>query len=491
MKYGLPMMLSLVTVGLGGNSVHATGSLLYFDSHHSVLCAEVREDVLTDQRVRERIEKLKFEQIDVDTHEGMSRAIQADVPWSPTFVLLDDQKELRRAERIHTASDLLALLDGKQIAQVGGAAGPGSSSAEAPMECAEDQPNDAPSGDLDILRVCGSVGPKLRVRIDISDPPTVQSSTRFNVFIDSDDNEDTGYATATFKGADYVIQGGFLYKFSGSSPTEWKFDQVCAVTVEVKVTSLRFSVPMSSIKAQGAELRLWVGSQTANWQPADWAPEGSPLLISNKTGVGGSSSGLPSTESEKIASTPSPAPNAPSHGQKEEKPEASVSPNDQKQSDSSLSGSNVCVLSDPQGDAAEPGLDLTKAEIAQTADKLMIRLTAAGIPSLNSLHIFIDADADEATGYSDGTRSGADFMLEGATLHKHQKNVGTAWGWDQLGALTPPPQVSGKSVTYSLPKSRIGLAEGKKIRLWFATTDAKWNTADILPDGVPATYPEK
>ncbi|MGC8741916.1 MAG: thioredoxin family protein [Candidatus Sumerlaeaceae bacterium] len=480
----------LIPMGIRG----ASQSLIYFESPKSVLSREVREDALTDHRVRDHLARLRFERVNTDSSEGMQRAIQANVPWTPTFVLFAEGKELRRAERIHTPAELLTFLDGKQVAQAGAgqASGMGGATSDAVMACMDDNPNDAPSGDLDVLRVCASLSDKLRVRVDVSDSPSVQTSPRFNIFIDSDDNEDTGYATATFKGADYVIQGGFLYKFSGNNSVEWKFDQVSAVTVEVKGSSLRFSVPANLLKPLAGEVRLWVGSQTSNWQPADWAPEGSPLIVTNKA-----------------SSNARPAAPAASQGESAEKPAAPASSKVAEQSSptskgkpaaetggnkgtaQSLTGENVTSLTDPQGDASDPTLDLVGAELAESADKLTIKLKFAATPKLDGIHIFINADGDDATGYSDGTRSGADFMVEGTTFFKHQKNAGTGWGWDQLGSLTPGPQGSGNSVIYVIPKSRIGLSSGKKIKMWFATTDAKWNTADTLPDGAPFAYPEK
>lgn len=468
-------------------------TLLYFHSKASVLSYEMTEGLMGDVRLATRLAPLKFQMFDVDTPQGLAAANAYSVPWVPTFVLTANGKELRRLERPAEASVLAAWLDGKQIAQAGAETASLSTSAGIAWECSDDPPNDAPSADLDVVRVCaGMRADKLLLRVDVSDAPSVQSSPRFNVFLDTDDDPETGYATATFKGADYVVQGGLLYKFSGSNPNEWKFDQVGPVTVEVRGVSLRWTVPVSLFKKVAREIRIWVGSQTPNWQPADWAPDGTPVVVA----VGSSSQGAAATGGQPNSTMPSPEKSsaAAGTGQPVEKAShTSSKPTDADVQEPAGTGSEegeVLTLSDAENDAPSPALDLRSVRLAESADKFTLSVQLGAAPNLPSLHVFIDADGKSETGYSDGTRSGADFMIEGTTLYKHQPSAGTGWGWDALGALNPPPRVQGSTVLISIPRSRIGLAAGRKIRLWLATTDASWNTVDTLPDGAAATYPK-
>jgi hypothetical protein len=505
----MPLVIGGLSLALGG-SVAASQQmgkdvLAVFSSAESVLSFDLTQDVLPRDEIRARLSRYEVNHVSIDSAEGKQKAASSGVFWAPTMIVYRGEKEARRIERCADPQLVAAFLDGKELAQAsatggsGGAAG-GASDFKEDQECQTDTLNDAPSGDLDIVRICAAITQnRLRVRLDVSDPPSVQSAPRFNVFIDADDNEDTGYATATFKGADYVLQGGFLYKFKGTTPAEWKFDTVGQASVEVKGTSLRLSVPLNLLSGVGREMRIWCGSQTPKWEPADWAPQDSPLIVAvPKQGMSAAATASPSPTTAQQSASPTPQRTA-----EPESPEktqsVSQAPGSEKHSETGksstsalppLEGTNVVSLSDPQGDASPGGLDIVSAQLATAGDKLVIRVECAAAPVLNGIHIFFNSDGDAATGYGDGTRSGADFMIEGNTLYKHQTSVGTAWGWDALGALSPAPQVKGNTVTYTIPRSRIGLAEGEKIKVWFATTDASWNTVDTLPDGEAATYPE-
>lgn len=450
-------------------------ALLYFTDHASVLCRELEEDLRTDVRLLDTLKKFYATQIDANAKSNAPLVNKFEVPWVPTLIVWDGQKQLRRLERESDREQVLAFLQGKVLAQAGGsasAAGAPSGSNGVDLTCATDPVGDNASGNLDITQLCaGLVGNNLQIQITCAGAPELKTAANYNIFVDADGSEDTGAQTGGGSGADRLIQGAFIYKFSGSTPAEWKWDKIGAANLEVRGKTLIVSVPQTPLGVSGSP-RVWVGSQTADFKPADWAPQTGPLAVGGSGGVATSDA---TAESNTLSA---------SGAQAQSSPASAASPAPE------LKGEAKATLEDPKGDA--PALfDIQTVNAAMGGDKLLIQFVLGGKAPLNSLHIFINADKQDSTGYTDGAHPGAEFMIEGTTFYKHKADAGTGWGWDASGALTPPPVQQGNTVTYTIPCSRIGLTKDSPITVWFATTDATWNTADTAPDSGGWTYPTK
>ena len=73
-------------------------------------------------------------------------------------------------------------------------------------------------------------------------------------------------------------------------------------------------------------------------------------------------------------------------------------------------------------------------------------------------HVFINADANTATGYRVPTVSnglGADFMVENDTLYR---STGPAWGWAAAGGGSPLKSSTGGTYRWQVPLAVVGAA---------------------------------
>lgn len=354
------------------------------------------------------------------------------------------------------------------------------------QQCGDDPQGDA-SGALDVVQVCAQeVGPNLEIRITCAEAPQQNQLASYNIFIDTDGNEDTGLKTGLGAGADRLVQGAFVYKFAGANTSEWKWDRSGSATVEIQGKTIVTKVAKVALNPT-APLRLWIGTQKPDFSPADWAPQSGALALggeaSQSQGKTAEQKELapatpPPSESKSAAAstpTPTPAPTSSSTGASQQAPPP-------------LQGDMVAQYQDAEGDAAG-ALDIRSVEMATQGDKLIVRMELAGTPPLQSLHIFVNADGKDDTGYTDGAHPGAEFMVEGTTFYIHKPDVGTGWGWDASGTLAPAPLAQGRFVTFAIPRSRIGLTSNNTLTFWFATTDASWQTADTAPDQGGWSYP--
>ncbi len=72
----------------------------------------------------------------------------------------------------------------------------------------------------------------------------------WQVYIDSDNNPDTGFRYSAVVGADYIIEGSYVQRYSGTG-TNWSWDTVGRVTAEMTNNIREFSFP-----------RSWLGSSS-------------------------------------------------------------------------------------------------------------------------------------------------------------------------------------------------------------------------------------
>jgi hypothetical protein len=457
-----------------------TTALLYFTDQTSVLCRELDEDVWRDTRLGKATQDYFRVQVDAKVDRNLDLFTKFAIPEVPTLVVWDGRKEVRRLERESDREVVLAFLQGRVLAQAAGSApgaghaASGGSTSGVDLTCGSDPVGDNTSGNFDITQVCaGWVGNNFQVQVMCAESPELKSAANYNVFVDTDGNEETGAQTGGGSGADRLIQGAFVYKFSGSSPAEWKWDRVGAANAEVRGKALILSAP-KDVFGFSAPPRVWVGSQTPDFKPADWAPQTGPLTVGDSghapmPGGPASNSGFSSAQSQNPAGS-------------SVQMTSGAAPE--------LKGEAKASLEDAKGDAP-PLFDIHAIHAAMDGDKILIQFVLGGKPPISSLHIFFNADGQDATGYTDGAHPGAEFMIEGTTFYKHKADAGTGWGWDASGTVTPAPVQQGNVVMYTISRSRIGLTKDASISVWFATTDATWNTADTAPDTGGWMYPQK
>jgi hypothetical protein len=93
--------------------------------------------------------------------------------------------------------------------------------------------------------------------------------------------------------------------------------------------------------------------------------------------------------------------------------------------------------------------------------------------------VFIDTDANIATGFSASFPIGADYLLQGDRLYQHNGS-GTDWSWSLVGTVSS--SVAGDSVEFTFPRSLLG--DPTALRLFFLSDSTAFGgTAwDAYPD---------
>lgn len=104
-------------------------------------------------------------------------------------------------------------------------------------------------------------------------PPTL--GFRHNVFLDTDLDRTTGYSGssgALSVGADYLVQGSVLYRFSGATPTSFTWTAIGALTKNDAVTTdIELTVPLALI---GSPASIDFLVNAANTSTEDYLPNG-------------------------------------------------------------------------------------------------------------------------------------------------------------------------------------------------------------------------
>lgn len=73
---------------------------------------------------------------------------------------------------------------------------------------------------------------------------------RYNVFIDTDNNPETGYKGYDGNwaiGADYLLQGGIIFKFNGPSQTAWEWQEIGSQKYFIESNQVEIQVPYTVI----------------------------------------------------------------------------------------------------------------------------------------------------------------------------------------------------------------------------------------------------
>ena len=415
-----------------GEAAKITGKAIYYFRQDQVaLCMIAEEDVWTDQRVIAAAGAMPCVLIDLASDSATGLAREHGVLVVPTTLLVENGKEIGRLSRSTRPEEYVALAEGKPIAATPMPAAPSTTTARV-VEAADPTGDGAPAP-LDITMVKGAITAEgINLELTLAGPVNTSFAAAYNFFLDADQSEATGHAGAAFKGADFLVQGATVFRFNGKTQEEWGWEQIGAAKNNAAGNTVRVAIPASLIPPSPAPF-VYACSQNEQWTTIDWAPATARLSLAGVAAIA------------PVAAAPA-APGA--------------------------------EFKDAAGDG--PGSeDLLGAAVSSSGDNLAIRLSFSAPPVVERQHVFIDADKVETTGYSDGVRNGADFMIEGNTLYRH-KGGSTGWDWNSLGAVEF--KIEGNTGTYTVPRSRIGAKAGAAIKLWFTTTGADWAPADFLPD---------
>lgn len=433
--------------------------LVYFRMDSSTLCRELEEDVWSDATIAADARAFAPVKLDVQSAEGRRIASQYKVYRVPSIVISKrDGTIVRRLDQSSDKAAVAKFLRGTATAAAasstlpfstvtpGGGTPATAATAATPAPAAVAEASDAAGDATPATR--DITGVKVRksaagfeVEVLLAGAPGKDMLSNYSIFLNTDNSTATGFVNTRALGAEWMVEGLNVFKFSGAKPDVWAWDQKGTVEARIEGNSVIYQLAAKQFGGMTGGFTLFAGTHDEKWNAVDWAPEQTGLAV-----------GAPAANPPGASQAPAP----------QEQPAAAAAAAD----------SNP----DPTGDGTATH-DIVSVDVKASADPVVITFQLAKPISEGVLHLFIDPDNNPSTGYSDGSRSGADLMLEGSTLYRHTQ---PGWNWNQVGEIAPA--VSGARITYTIPRSRIGLEAGKPANLWFCISDKSWKPVDYVPD---------
>ncbi len=288
----------------------------------------------------------------------------------------------------------------------------------------------------------------------------------YNLYLDTDANRSTGYRGGANNfpiGAEYLLQGSTLYRYTGTTGTDWSWASVGVANSAVASSNAEFSLPRSWI-GQPSHLNLFfLGDNTA--LPGGTMQEQYPANAL-QSGGGGPYEVYVVTD---VANAVAPGWITVNGDLSDWTPRRSfgivpqaipIDPNDQT--------------------------DLAQAWMAHDAANFYIAYQNYGPLTTNTLNwaytLYMDTDGSRSTGYrgsADNFPVGADYMLQGMAVYRYTGTNGTDWSWSSVGNATCA--AGGSNAEFSLPRTWIG--NPSLVRLLFIGDNTAYGgtTEDLYP----------
>jgi hypothetical protein len=302
-------------------------------------------------------------------------------------------------------------------------------------------------------------------------PTTNGLNAAYELYFDTDTNRATGFRGGTDNfpvGADYLLQGNALYRYTGSTGTDWSWSLVGLASSAVASSNVELTLP-----------RMWFGNPSRLnlfFLSDNSALPGGTLQGQYPNGAlhsGGSGAYLTYTLPD--AANPIAAGSIAIDGNLA----------DWTRLRSFGADLQETVIS------ATNRIDIAQLWAAHDATNFYFACQNYGPIASNDLNwaynLYIDTDRNRATGFRGGGNDfpvGADYLLQGATLYQYAGTTGTDWNWIVVGIATWA--AGGSNVEYSVPRSWFGNAS--LLRLFFYGDNSAYggSTLDLYPDGALA-----
>ena len=278
---------------------------------------------------------------------------------------------------------------------------------------------------------------------------TVQIGWAYSLFVDADQSSTTGFGFYSV-GADYLIQGQYLFAYAGTG-TDWAWSYVGQLNLATGGTRAEFAVSRTDIGNPDAFSWIFYGDNGAyGGSGVDLVPNGG----SSSTYTISGSTPPPAFVVDGDLSEWTPAESA------------GTDPND-------VSGPTNAV-------------DLLELFVGKDASDVYFAYRNDGPVDLNwTYNLFIDVDRSTATGFST-YGLGADYLLQGGHLWGHNGAPGV-WAWQYLGPVTTAVQGSGAELKVSL--AALGSPGAFDFVFVGDNPSAGGDTVDLFPDAGVVTSP--
>ena len=287
-----------------------------------------------------------------------------------------------------------------------------------------------------------------------------------NLYLDTDSNRSTGYRGGANDfpiGADYLLQGATLYRYTGSTGTDWNWTAVGLVGSAVAQSNAELSLP-----------RMWLGNPTQInlfFFDDNTVFPGGTLQAQYPSGAlqtGGG--GMFVTYQFPDVANP-------------------------VNSGSIIVDGNLADWAPLTSFGIDPAdfritavnkLDLAQVWMAHDLTNFYIAYQNYGPVASSDVgyayNLYLDVDGESSTGYRGGSGNfpiGADYLLQGATLYQYTGTNGTDWSWSSVGMATWA--VGGSNVEFSLPRAWLG--NPSLVRLFFLGDNTAYggSAQDLYP----------
>jgi len=294
--------------------------------------------------------------------------------------------------------------------------------------------------------------------IAIQNANAITLNSAYNIFLDTDNNRSTGYTGGANNfpvGAEYMVQGSTLYKYTGGSGTAWSWASVGTLTSGVSSNTAEIKVPRSWIGSPASINLFFYGDNTITAGTVDVYP--TTALV---TGGGGGYFVY------RVADVTNPVTST------------QITVNGSLTDWAALT--SFGAKPDDLSGAANP-VDWEKGWLAHDTTNLYIGIQNQNAITLNSAYTeYLDTDNDKTTGFIGGAGTfpiGADYMVQGATVY-HYTGTGTNWSWLSVGTATT--SVSGNTAEIKFARSLVGSPSIVKL-FFYGDNTITSGTVDLYP----------
>lgn len=260
----------------------------------------------------------------------------------------------------------------------------------------------------------------------------ISLSWGYSLYLDTDNSINTGYSDGLAIGADYLVQGEYLYQYSGDG-ISWAWQFVSKLSAVSQGNTAEIQIPRS-IQGQSETIKLiMIGDNKAyeGGNQVDFYPDGIYMPSSAARTLRYRVSALnepPPISTEKVIEI------------------------DGQFADWQSRFSFGQDVGDVSG--AVNLIDWQEAWAADDADHYYFAYRNAQPITLNwGYSLYIDADQNPNTGYQGDLAIGAEFLIQGAHLHVYSGTGAGDWQWNYLGSVAHA--VSGKQLEMAVPKSLL------------------------------------
>jgi hypothetical protein len=289
----------------------------------------------------------------------------------------------------------------------------------------------------------------------------------YNLYLDTDHSRSTGFrggANDFPVGADYLLQGSTLYRYTGNTGTDWNWTSVGLVSSAVAQSNAEFSLP-----------RMWLGNSVRIdlfFFSDNTALPGGTLQAQYPSGAlqtGGGGSYL----TYQIPDVANPVASG------------SIVIDGNATEWTGLTSFGL----DPQDITISTSNKLDLAQVWMAHDLTNFYVAYRNYASIASndlnwaYNLYLDVDGSRSMGFRGGSGDfpvGADYLLQGATVYQYTGLNGTDWSWSSVGVASWV--VGGSSVELSFPRAWIGYPS--MVRLFFLGDNTAYggSAQDLYPD---------